>query len=68
MEKKIKELLLQVEDERRNADQFKNEVGCGVNLKYNKLVFKLVQSQKKDLHLILSGYMFSNDDDFDNAL
>ncbi|XP_051752208.1 myosin-9a isoform X2 [Ctenopharyngodon idella] len=26
VEKKIKELLLQVEDERRNADQFKNEV------------------------------------------
>lgn len=64
MEKKLKEVLLQVEDERRNSDQFKNEVGFGLHLKCNKLV--QTSSKPRDLHLILRGN-FSKDD-FDNAL
>lgn len=32
MEKKLKEILLQVDDERRNAEQYKNEVSCAINL------------------------------------
>lgn len=61
MEKKLKELLLQVEDERRNADQFKNEVGFGLHLKCNKLV-QTSSKPRDDLHLILRGN-FSNGDD-----
>lgn len=59
MEKKLKELLLQVEDERRNADQFKNEVGFGLHLKCNKLV-QTSSKPRDDLHLILGN--FSNGD------